>query len=639
MAGGWSGGLGLGGHRWRKPRFQPAARRFVNRHAGGICLARLILCLPRNARLPSAFPSAICLFGGSIVDQRLWGALPVGSGVWEICTWAPSAGSVEIELAGTRTPLEATRDGHWIGRVSAEEGASYRLIVNGEAYPDPASRLQAGDVHAPSRLVDHSRYPWSTQWRGRPWAEAVIYELHIGTFTPQGTFAASAEKLEQLASLGITAIEVMPVGQWSGTRGWGYDCVLPFAPHPSYGSPDEFKAFVERAHGLGIMVMLDLVMNHFGPDGAYLHALAPEFFDPDRHTPWGAAIDFSQDAVRAFWIECASMWIRDYRLDGLRLDAVHQIAGPGADDFFDQFGRTLKQLDPERSIHLVVEDERNEPHLRDTGLYDASWNDDFHHAVHTALTGESQDYYASFAVDPIGDLSIALQRGHIEEGQPRKGRDEPRGKPSGHLQPTAFVNAIQTHDQIGNRPFGDRLITLADPDAVEVAYALLLVAPYIPMIVMGEERGETSPFQFFADYHGELGKIVRDGRAAEFAGIAALGDQVPDPNAIETFNASKLSWKEDAHAARWLETTRRCLSFRHQYVVPMLKSGRIGSPEVQRIGQSAIQARWTFADRSLQLALNFGDIGRFTSLPSAPQFTINDIASAPFALAIEASAT
>lgn len=561
-----------------------------------------------------------------------WGAVPAAEGLWTFSLWSPAAETVAVELGDQRQNLDRADNGWWSSEIAAETGTAYRFCVDGEAYPDPSSRLQQGNVHAPSLLCDHTRYHWSAPWWGRPWEEAVIYELHIGTFTLQGTFAAAAEKLARLVELGITAIEIMPIGQWGGDRGWGYDGVLPFAPHPAYGSPDDLKALVETAHNLGLMVILDFVMNHFGPDGSYIHAIAPNFFDEERHTPWGAAIDFSQDAVREFWCEAATMWIRDYHLDGIRFDAVHEITGPGAEDFLLHLGDTLRGLELDRPIHLITEDERNEPQLRE-GPYDAAWNDDFHHALHTALTGEGQSYYASFAVDPIGDLALALQRGHVEEGQEREGRDEPRGKPSAHLPMTAFVNATQNHDQVGNRMGGERLLELADGPGVEVAYATMLLAPFIPMIFMGEERGETAPFLFFVDYHDELGEKVRQGREEEFPEFA--DGSVPDPLAEGTFEQSKLTWRTDEHAMRWLDLTGRCTAFRQQHIVPLLKSGRSGEAEVSRIGKSSLHARWFFHGGTLEMHLNFGEVNTAFPRTSDARIHVNDIHADPFSLLVQ----
>ena len=565
-----------------------------------------------------------------------WGAVIRQDRSWSVSTWAPSAERVAVELLGQSHAMVRTDAGWWQADVQAPAGTAYQLKVDGATTPDPASRLQAGGVDDASVLLDHGAYRWQTSWQGRPWAEAVIYEMHVGTFTPAGTFAAATEKLAELADLGFTAIEVMPVGQWSGEHGWGYDGVLPYAPHPSYGAPEDFKAFIEHAQSLGMMVLLDIVMNHFGPEGAHLHALAPEFFAPERHTPWGAAIHFDLPEVREFWIGCASMWLVDYRLDGLRFDAVHEITGPGSDGFLEEMAVRLRALAPERPIHLITEDDRNIPDWREAGLYEASWNDDFHHAIHTALTGENQDYYASYAVNPIDDLCQALEHGQIEEGQPREGRDALRGAPSGHLQPTAFINAIQTHDQIGNRAHGERLITLADPGAVEVAYGLLLVAPYIPMIVMGEERGEQAPFLFFADFEGELAHAIRQGRADELASVADAEGEPPDPLAADTFEASKLTWKTDEAARRWLATTRQGLAFRHRFVMPLLKSGRIGTAQVRRSGAASIEAHWRFGAGTLTLAVNLGAVGDRPPAMQAPQFTLNAIERDKFALSVKA---
>ncbi|WP_196259966.1 malto-oligosyltrehalose trehalohydrolase [Pelagibacterium limicola] len=565
------------------------------------------------------------------MPSRTWGAIR-HDGDWEIRIWAPSARSVSVTIGEHTLPARMDATGYWHARAAAEPGAPYRFRVDDTLIPDPACRLQMGDVHGASVLVDHDAYRWTEAWKGREWPEAVLYELHIGTFTPEGTFAAAAGKLAQLASLGITGIEIMPIGQWSGNRGWGYDGVLPFAPHLAYGRPDDVKQFVERAHSLGMMVILDVVMNHLGPDGAYLHASTPEFFDSDRKNPWGAAIDFSQPAVRSFWIECALSWLEDYHLDGLRLDAVHQIAGPGSDQFFNELGTAVQGLKLGRPLHIILEDERNEPVLREKPGYVANWNDDFHHAVHVALTGEEQDYYESFAVDPIGDLVLALEKGHVEQGQKRKGRAVPRGAPSEHLPPIAFVNSTQTHDQVGNRPFGERLIALADPQALQMVFSLLLVSPYIPMIFMGEERGETAPFLFFADYEGELGQRVREGRAAEFQAIAGLGDAIPDPTSLETFEASRLDWTVTDGSRQWQDLTRTCLEFRTRYVVPLLKSGHRASI-ARRCGDGSLEAQWTFRDGRLSVALNLGSVGAFSQDDEDAGLRFNAIESDPFAFA------
>lgn len=534
--------------------------------------------------------------------RHFWGP-SFDAGLWTIRLWAPRAAQVLLVSGSATTPMTRDPEGVWSTQITASPGTTYKFRVDGTDMPDPASRLQAAGVDDASVLTLPDNHVWRCDWSGRDWSEAVIYELHIGTFTPAGTFAVAQKKLDGLADLGFTAVQLMPVGQFSGDRGWGYDGVLPYAPHPAYGCPNDLKRFIDAAHAAGLMVILDLVMNHFGPDGAYIHHSSPDFFDAGRDTPWGPAINFGQAAVRDFWTGCALHWLEEYRIDGLRLDAVHQIRGPGADGFMRDLASRIKALSPRR--HLITEDERNIPDLRENAGYDASWNDDFHHAIHVALTGEADSYYASFAVDPLADLSRALQNGHIEEGQPRPPLATPRGEPCDHLPVTAFVNAIQTHDQIGNRAHGDRLTTLADPDEVAVAYALLLVCPYIPMVFMGEERGETAPFQFFADFQGDLAKAVRQGRSAEFSGIAALGDGVPDPLAKATFDRSKLGWRDDEPAQSWMFLTQQALQFRARHVVPLIKTRRT-AVQVSRPAPDLIRAEWQFQAGTLALSLAFG---------------------------------
>ncbi|WP_282602090.1 malto-oligosyltrehalose trehalohydrolase [Paracoccus sp. PARArs4] len=553
-----------------------------------------------------------------------WGARPEG-GEWRFGLWSPGAAQVDLMLEGQALPMRRDAMGWWDLLHPAPEGAEYLFRVDGQCVPDPASRLQAGDVHAPSRLIAPRPAP---RGPARDWASMVIYEMHVGTFTPEGSLAAAAARMELLAGLGFTAIELMPLGQWAGNRGWGYDGVLPFAPHPAYGTPDDLRALVAAAHRAGLSVILDLVMNHFGPDGAYLHAITPEFFDADRMTPWGAAIDFGQEAVRRFWTECACHWVSEYAIDGLRLDAVHQIAGPGSRDFLHDLAATLRGIAP---VHLITEDERNEPALREEGGYDASWNDDFHHAVHVALTSEDHAYYAPFAVDPVGDLALALRRGHVEEGQPRPPRGSLRGASCGHLPVTAFVNSVQTHDQVGNRAFGDRLLSIADPAGVAVAYALLLCAPYVPMVFMGEERGATTPFLFFADFTGDLAQAVRTGRASEFPEVARHGDTVPDPLSMQTFAASRLDWTDDARAREWQDLTRRALGFRATHLLPLIRSAR-RSVDVAR-DDASLLADWRFDAGRLRVALSLGRPGG-EGIPGA-QFGIGLMRRDPFSISVK----
>ncbi|SFP27638.1 malto-oligosyltrehalose trehalohydrolase [Tranquillimonas alkanivorans] len=544
---------------------------------------------------------------GILHFERTWGAEPAGEGAWRFALWAPQAQEVAVEVEGRRHGMTRDHDGYHRATVPAEAGETYIYLVDEQRYPDPAARAQAGDVHAPSRLVDPRAHRWVRDWSGRAWEEAVIYEMHVGTFTPEGTFAAAAKRMHELADLGITAIELMPVAQFSGDRGWGYDGVLPYAPHPAYGMPEEMKQLVEAAQSCGLMVLLDVVYNHFGPDGAYLHAIAPDFFDEDRHTPWGAGIDYIRPQVRRFFIENALYWLHEYRLDGLRLDAVDQIRDPSDPELLVEIAQEVRRYDFDRPIHLTTEDNRNITRLHDpdADLYTGEWNDDYHHAVHCLLTGESESYYQNFAVDPMADLCKTLAEGYVEQGQTRDPMVSARGEPSGHLPWTVFVNCNQNHDQVGNRAQGDRLIMLAkEPKALRVTHALLLTSPFIPMLFMGEERGATNPFQFFVDFHGELAEGTRKGRESEFADFADFQGRVPDPNDPATFERSRP--KDGPEAGEWLAMTKGLLEFRQARIVPLMKSGRAGDATCERTSDRSLTARWPFADGTLTIRANFG---------------------------------
>ena len=532
-----------------------------------------------------------------------WGATRDGD-LWRIATWAPLHDKIELQVGNDITALSKDADGWHVADIDAPLGTEYAFRLDGQSYPDPASRWQAGDVHAASRLCDPASLP-RADWHGRPWEEAVVLEIHVGTFTEEGTLKAAAERMGEIAELGITAIELMPLGQFAGNRGWGYDGVLPDAVHPAYGTPEDMVAFVDAAHAAGVMVLVDAVYNHFGPEGAYLHALCPSFFDEARQTPWGAAIDFTRPEVRAFFIQNAEMWIADYGVDGLRLDAVHQIGQPGETDFLTELSDHVAGLDLGRPVHLVTEDERNLVSYVGHGTLRAQWNDDYHHAVHCLLTGESQSYYAPFAHDPFGDLATALRDGQVDQGQPRPATEDMRGEPSDHLPPIRFVNANQTHDQIGNRAIGERLISLSDPEDMKVMHAMLCLAPFIPMLFQGEEIGSRAPFQFFTDFHGDLADAVRQGRRNEFPDFADSAHEVPDPNAPETFARSKPYAAPPADADEWRDLTRRCLRMRQDLLVPLLKSGWRGT-SVEREGDHSLTATWTFTAGLLNLSFAKG---------------------------------
>jgi maltooligosyltrehalose trehalohydrolase len=481
-------------------------------------------------------------------------------------------------------------------------------------------------VSGPSEVVGHGAFPWkTTEWHGRPWQDAAILELHIGTFTPEGTFRAAIDKLDHVAKTGFTAIELMPLAAFGGRRNWGYDGVLLYAPNAAYGRPDDLKALVDAAHARGLMVLLDVVYNHFGPEGNYLARYAPAFFT-SAHTPWGNAIDYRVREVRSFAIENALHWLRHYRFDGLRLDAAHAIVLPGEPSLLNALSAAVGGLaaDSGRTIHLVLENDDNTASLLDPGeepprgRYRAQWNDDYHHAWHTMLTGERGGYYKDYEAAPLDHLARALSAGFAYQGESsahRSGR--PRGEPSGTLSPLAFINFVQNHDQIGNRPLGDRLITQVDEVAMEAALAITLLAPMPPLMFMGDEWGSRRPFPFFCDFHGELAHAVRCGRRREFAhGYAEFGDAISDPLAEETFRSAVLDWSAHAelrHRQR-LELVRRLLALRLHEIVPRLGGVRFGSACHDA---GVLTADWTMGDASL-LALVANLSSQATTGPDAP---------------------
>lgn len=562
---------------------------------------------------------------------RAWGADPVGTGRWRFSIWAPAAESATVIVEGRVIPLHRYAEGYWRAETRANAGDTYLFRVDGHTLPDPAARAQSGDVAASSRLVDPCDYQWKTNWAGRDWEEAVLYELHLGTFTQGGTFRTAEAELPRLAALGITCIELMPVGQFPGTRGWGYDGVLPYAVHPSYGSPEEMKHFVEVAQGLGLMVILDVVYNHFGPQGFHLSSIAPVFARGDK-TAWGDAIDFTRPPLRRFFIENALMWLQEYRLDGLRLDATDQIRDASDPELLVELAHAVRGFGFDRPIHLTTEDNRNitRLHAPDANLYTAEWNDDYHHAVHCLLTGEDHDYYATYARDPLSDLCTALAEGYVEQGQPRPPRDGLRGEPSAHLPYPAFVNFNQNHDQTGNRAGGERLVVLACEEAARVAHALLLLAPFTPLLFMGEERGVASPFLYFCDYAGEMAEAIRKGRLAEYPHFAA--QDMPDPNDPATFAASRP--EPDERAKTWESLTAELLALRHSLIVPLVKSGRAAPARVEAQGKRSLLAEWLFTAGTLRIAANLGAVPDAPVRADAPTWAMGDIATDPFALSL-----
>jgi malto-oligosyltrehalose trehalohydrolase len=534
--------------------------------------------------------------------------------------WAPSQQRASVVIDGVERAMEPHAGG-WFEREhrGARAGTRYAFAFphTDVHVPDPASRFQPDGVHGPSEVIDPRAYTWrETGWRGRPWHETVLYELHVGTFTPEGTYAAAAERLDDLAELGVTAVELMPLAQPAGVRNWGYDGVLPFAPQRAYGTPDELKALIDAAHARGISVFLDVVYNHFGPEGNYLNAYAQPVFTERHHTPWGAAINVDgeqSETVRELFVQNTLYWLREYRFDGLRLDAVHEIRDDSKRPFLDELAaRVRADVEPGRHVHLVLENDANDARLLER--YDAQWNDDAHHAFHVLLTGERDGYYRDYAREPARLLARALAEGFAYQGEPSEHRGgAARGTPSGSLPPTAFVNFLQNHDQIGNRAFGERVSALAPEEAVRAATALLLLAPPIPLLFMGEEWSASTPFLFFSDFGGELAQAVTEGRRREFAAWPAFADpsvreRIPDPQDVETLRASVLRWAErdrPPHAAM-LAFHRELLALRNDVLVPRLATGAHGEG-YEVLDTTAFRVTWRLGDGArLSVVANLG---------------------------------
>jgi malto-oligosyltrehalose trehalohydrolase len=504
-------------------------------------------------------------------------------------------------------------DGWFVLHVDeAGAGTRYAFEIDEEiTIPDPGSHFQPDDVQRPSEVIDHA-FPWKCRsWRGLPWHHAVFSEVHVGTFTPEGTFGAAMSKLDHLAETGITALELMPVSDFPGRWNWGYDGVLLFAPDSSYGRPDDLKALIDAAHKRGLMVFIDVVYNHFGPEGNYLGRISPQFFT-DAQTPWGGAIDYRVPEVRQFIIENALQWLRDCRFDGLRLDAVHAMVAPGEPHILHDLSVAAGALAKAsgRYIHLVLENDDNRANFLapdeepPAGHYRAQWNDDYHHAWHVLLTGERAGYYRDYG--GTRHVERTLAEGFAYQGEPsphRKGHV--RGEASGYLPPLAFVNFIQNHDQIGNRPLGERLSALCDIEPLAAALAVLLLQPSPPLLFMGEEWGAGEPFPFFCDFEGDLADAVRTGRKKEFAeAYSEHGDEIPDPLSAETRASAVLDWNattRPAHAER-LALTRALLAVRKTAILPLVPLMR-GGAEVA-FKDNVLSAYWPAGSKTLQLIAN-----------------------------------
>lgn len=563
--------------------------------------------------------------------MRRFHSMPFGAEITSegvrFALWAPSAQEVSLVIDDTELPMKGSEEG-WYRLLSrdARAGSRYGFEIDGNlVVPDPASRFQPDDVHGLSEVVDPRSYEWSQNaWSGRPWEETILYELHVGTATAEGTYGALMDKLEALRDLGITAIELMPIADFPGARNWGYDGVLPYAPDESYGTPDELKRLVDRAHELGMMVFLDVVYNHFGPSGNYLNAYAKSFFTGRHPTPWGAGINVDGNGsrhVRDFLIHNALYWLEEYQFDGLRFDAVHAIVDDGKPHFLEELALRIRTTFPGRHIHLVLENEANQARWLERdgngnpSLHTAQWADDIHNAWHVLLTGENEGYYRDYADAPLQHLGRALAEGFAYQGDPSPHKNgEIRGEPSGHLHPSAFVAFLQNHDQIGNRAFGERLSHLIMPEHLELAQATFLLSPHIPMIFMGEEWAASTPFQFFVDFESEpaLAKAVRDGRTGEFKHFKAFIDpemaqRIPDPTDSTTFERSKIDWQEMEHSPHrdTFARTRALLELRLKEIVPLLKSDYNGSSYAVT-ENGILDVTWRFGVETLRLLANFG---------------------------------
>jgi len=572
-------------------------------------------------------PFGTTLTPGGGADFRLWAP---GARAPALVHWMPGE-------AEHRQGAQCEADGLWhchVARASADTRYVWE-IDDDQRVPDPASRHNPDGPQGPSRVTAPCAFEWDENWAGRPWHEAVIYELHVGTFTPQGTFAAAAQRLPYLADLGVTAVELMPVAAFPGRFGWGYDGVLPYAPHTAYGEPDELKALVQAAHRLGLMVFLDVVYNHFGPQDNYLGAYAPQFFSKTHQSPWGAALNFDGEGsgrVRDFFVHNALYWLNEFRFDGLRLDAVHAIVDSNSPDVVDELSMRVRQSTAGRHVHLILENENNQGRrlaaTPQPGLFDAQWNDDFHHALHVLLTGEAHGYYGDYARDPLDLLSRALTDGFIFQETTRGAGGRRTSCEPAPAQPLpAMVNCVNDHDQSGNRAFGERLDRLAPPPAMEVALLLMLLSPSTPMLFQGDDFAADTPFLYFADWEGELREAVRAGRRREFGHSEGEGAALPDPCSLQTLQASLLPWaraSEPPGLARQA-LVRAALQARRDWIVPHQAALLTGGHVAHRVGATGLHVRWRYSGgRELWLDINLGaqPVDSTVQEPSGRQRTV-----------------
>jgi maltooligosyltrehalose trehalohydrolase len=528
--------------------------------------------------------------------------------------WSPTANSVELVTPTSRTRMRAAEQGWWALDMT---GMDYAFSLDGgPPLPDPRSGWQPSGVHGMSRRVDHDLFDWTDEgWQAPPLGSAIVYEMHVGTFTPEGTFDSAIERLDHLQQLGVTHVEIMPVAEFPGTRGWGYDGVALYAPHHAYGGPDALKRLVNACHEQGLAVLLDVVYNHLGPDGNYLSQFGPYFTDKYA-TPWGQAVNLdgeASDEVRRFFIDNALMWLREYHFDGLRLDAVHAIVDTSAVHFLEELALQVAELEIKLGRHLVLvaESDRNDPRLlwaRERGGYGltAQWSDDFHHALHALLTGERNGYYTDFG--RIEHVARALEHGYVYDGRYSDFRKKHHGRPAEGVSGDRFIGCVQNHDQIGNRARGERSTHLMSVGRLKVGAALLLTSPFTPMLFQGEEWAASAPFLYFTDHQdANLGRAVTEGRRTEFAAFSWDMSSIPDPQAETSFLDSKLSWDEisDETHAGILEWYRHLIQLRRRS--SDLSNGRMD------------ETRVTYEEDQAWIVIQRGSIMVASNLSSAVQ--------------------
>lgn len=561
------------------------------------------------------------------------------------CVWAPRPQNVEVQVGAERHPMTAQPDGWWSAEIaSAKAGDIYGFILDGNGpFPDPRSPSQPNGVHHLSQLTDPNSYGWEDDnWQPPPLASAIIYELHIGTFTPAGTFISAIEKLDHLIALGVTHLELMPVAEFAGKRGWGYDGVDLFAPHHAYGTADELKQLVDACHQRGLAVILDVVYNHLGPSGNCLAKFAPYF--TKRYAPtWGEALNYDgadSENVRRFFCDNALRWLRDFHFDGLRLDAVHAIYDFSAQPFLEQLKLEVEQLSVQlgRPLVLIPESDLNDPRLlwpRERGGFalDAQWSDDFHHALHTVLTGEKNGYYADFG--KMEDLAKALHHAFVYDGKFSPCRRRRHGRPASGLGGQRFLGYLQNHDQIGNRAQGERSSQLMSFGKLKIGAALVLTSPFVPLLFQGEEWGASTPFLYFTDYHEpELASAVQEGRCREFAAFGWNPAAVPHPQAQESFERSKLDWSElpnEPHD-KLLDWHQRLIRLRQ---TELLRSdGRLEDVKTH----FDEPARWIVMERgAISVACNLANQPQCVPIPSGDHLAL--LASEPGVKALNGSVT